>query len=1252
MSAPSFDATLQSEPCSSCAERVVKTRAGCPVCCARNARAASRRPLVAPAVAPTQPEETGWRVSRRPALAGRAALEPPPGPAARSALRELLRALGPLGEESPLLPRPHALLPGGAGVLVDDPDGAPPAPGLEPARLLALAADLARLDRALRQLGLSLPLGTSDLRLGAAGLGIAPEALPRLTPALAHDRRADAVAWGSILAELLGAPRTPAGVALEETGPAPPALLAAVRSALRGEGTPEEVLARALGAPLPRGPRPALEARAAAARAGAIATLDDPSPERGPFLLLTQEQAGDGVAAFLALDLTLDAVVRLETVEHPDADPAAVLARRQAFAVARPGAFAAAPLDPALRAAPAPALRVGEPWAIRPCRLAPDPAPVLPELPPPPGLTVRASGSQLELAIEPRDGVDAVLLVRGREGTPLLVPEDGELVRSLPRNELDLTVTDPAPAPGARYAAFPLRGGQAGPPARASAGAVEVGALRLEPRIGAIHLAWDAPEGAVVCLRAGPAPLSGPGEGQPLVWARERRELLHDCLDADQEVHYRAALLGPDGTLSPGLSSSAAALGPPPPLGEVRASSEVGRVVLAWTWPASRSYDRARVRRDPAWPEGEREVPRGEAPCLIDQTAPVGRRVRYKLKAALGPHQGRAESEAAGVALAEVVALRARPAGGAVELELELPGGLPEAGWEVRLCRSAEHEPKDANDGTLLEVPSSLRLVDGPLPPGRTAFYRACLLVDGRPSPGVTARAVPTEPAGALEAVEVVGERNKIAVRWTPPRERCERVLVLAGPAGDEPREVAVQGAGCELEVPPGVPWRVRLVPVHQGTPDAAQAVERTATAWDDLTGLAAEAAPDGVLLRWTPPAGTPTAYRLRHRAKGRADEPWSEVKLPGETPGEHLLQGLPPRRAYQLELACLFGEAVTAPQTVEATALATPPLLPEAELSLAPGEVRARFLPAAPSERLHWEKTTLYLTSRRPAELLAALGGREWFREAEAAALGLTEAATRPRGKQRETITASAPAGVGTALLCSVNGPLRRVVALGPALRIEAGALALRAEPAAAPTIVWSRPAWANDPVQLVRLELRRGLEEAALDGLPAAELEELSLPLARDLPPTSERFQDDEALPYVSWGYQLEATLEVDGRRATLQGPRLVVPAIEGGTLKPAAAQARGFLGKKHQVEVTFQAGPPAPRAWPAFELLRCVGDQQDGKVIAKVPGGTAQPAAVQDADLQSFTKGTRLTYRVRLANARDKLGWSEGSSTLVLG
>ena len=1266
MSGPSFDPGLQPEPCSSCGERVVRPRSGCPVCRARGLLGEpGLRPLVAAVCAlPEGGPAPGWRIE-------------PDGPhvwleaADPASLRGLLAGLGRLGERSPLVPRPLRCV--DRRLLVTAPAGQPLRPPLAPGALLSVAADLARLAEALAELGLAWPLTRDDLRQDEATgqVGVSPQALPRLELALGQDPRAASCGWGAILAELLGAPRRaggpggsdPGGYALEEAScAAPPALLAAVRAALRGEGAPHALLDAALGAALgpsglpAAGPRPAHEARLATARAGAVATLDlEPQhddPQRGPFLLLARDAASTpDVAAWLALDLQLDAVVRLELPAHAEADPAAVLARREAFRAARAdGLLTGPPLDPALRAARAPAVRGGEPYAVTPCLLPADPAPPPPAAAaPPPVLVASARGSTLTLTVEAAPEAEAVLLVRGRPGQALLLPEDGELLRALDPGDLPATVEDPAPGPGARYAAFPLRAGVAGPPARTGGTALEVRALTATPGIGAIELTWEAPAGAVVLLRAGAAPLQGPADGQPLLWARERQRLVHDCLDPDQEVHYLACALGPGGTLSAGLAASAVALGPPPALGEVRASSQVGRVTLAWTWPAGRSYDRVRVRREPGWPEGEREVLRAAEPCLVDADAPLGRRLGYTLRTALGSHVSRLESEAAGAALAEVAALHARPAGGAVELELELPPGLP-AGSEVQVCRNLEREPRDMQDGTPLTVGPELRLLDGSLEPGRPAWYRACLVLDGRRSPGVVARATPVEPAGPLREVAVEGQQGRIVVRFTPPAERCERVMVLAAPRGEPLREVECGNGGpVEIEATPGVPWRVRLVPVHQGCADAAQGVEREATAWDDLSELAAEPGPDGVLLRWRPPAGSPAGYLLEHRPKGRADEPWTQLRLPAAQ-GEHLL-ALPPRRTYELRLRCAWGEGPldgVPAHTVEATALALPPALGDPELALAPGEVRARYLPAPPSERLHWERTVLYLSERAPGQVRAALAGREWFRDDEAAALGLREAASRPRAKQRETLSAPAPAQPGTALLASANGPLRRVLRLGPAVDLPADVLRLSPEPAAAPAVRWSRPALG--PVRLARLVLRRGLEEA-VDGLPAGELEELSLPRQHELSPQDERFEDQDALPYVSWGYQLEATLEADGERAEVQGPRLVVPAIKGGTLRPVPAQARGFLSKKQLIEVAFQAGPPTPRAWPAFELVRCVADQREGKVVARYAGG-GPPPQVEDADLGAFTKGTRLTYRVRLVHARDRLGWAEGHATLTLG
>ncbi|MBX3471269.1 MAG: hypothetical protein KF878_30750, partial [Planctomycetes bacterium] len=846
-----------------------------------------------------------------------------------------------------------------------------------------------------------------------------------------------------------------------------------------------------------------------------------------------------------------------------------------------------------------------------------------------------------------------VAVVRARGAGPLLLPEDGDLVAApvAAGDAVDLTDAEP----GERYAAFPFHDGAPLPPGRASTrDEVEVEALEARPQVGAVEVAWRAPAGVVVVVRHGPAPITSPRDGELLAWGRARRALVHDCLDPDQRVFYRAFALGPRGTLSPGLEADAVVLGPPPALGAVRATPGDGRVTLAWSWPEGRSYDRVVVRREPAWPDGERAVPRADDPCLVDAEAPLGHALTYELRAALGPTVGRREARVTSKALAELAGFRALPGGRAVALELSLPAGLP-PGASVEVVRNAERPPASMDDGSFVRWPRGAdRHVDEPLPAGAPVFYRACLVLDGARSPGLLAQATPLERAGQLSGVEVVPGRASLSVRFVPPAERCDEVRVYAAgaPVACDPALLRL-GGPLEVPAPPGVPTAVRLAVVYQGAEDASQAVEVAATAWDDVDALVARPATGGVELAWTPPAAPPRAYRLRRAPRGKPDE---AVELTVAPDAAHFLDpDVVARRAYEYSLSCRWGpedaEVETPPRAVEATAWASPPDLERPDVRSLPGAVQASWLPCAPKDRVHWDGVAVFTSERAEGEVRAALDGR-LFTADDAPGLGLALVEQRPKGRAREALRLPPPpeGQALTYVLASRSGPVHRAVLVTAALGLPEGFLALRPDAAAAtPTVAWTLPPWARPTA----LAITRGLEEAALAGLDPQELEALSQPWRGDLDPTATSFSDPDALPFVSWGYALEATLQVGAHAVVVTGPRAVVPRCQGGRLAPAVEQARGLFGwgAKAKVEVRFALEGGRAATWPPFELKRGVAGQAGARTVWSYPGGPPPPPFT-DEDLGNFTRGMTLVYAVELARKRDALGFTTGEARVTLG
>jgi hypothetical protein len=853
-----------------------------------------------------------------------------------------------------------------------------------------------------------------------------------------------------------------------------------------------------------------------------------------------------------------------------------------------------------------------------------------------------------------------VAFVRATGPGTLLVPEDGALVTTADAGE-DGVAQAEDPTPGERYAAFPLVAGRALPPGRASTvETVEIEALTAEARVGAIEVAWRVAPGATVVVRQGKAPIAGPTDGELLYWGRAKDRVLQDCLDPDQQVHYRAFALGARGTLSPGLEAAAVALGPPPALGAVRATPGDRKVTLAWTWPDARSYDRVLIRREPAWDDDpEREVARGGEAAFVDEGAPLGQPLVYELRAALGKQAARRETKVTTKALAELASFRALAGGRSVVLEYALPPGLPSHGVSAQVIRNTDGPPKDMDDGSVVRFPKgATRHVDEPLPPGRPVHYRACVIIDGTRSPGLAAEATPAEKAGQLTGVQVAPQKGALEVRFTPPAERCDAVELLAGPASGALAPVECdatalkQGGPVRVEAAAGEPWRVRLIPVFQGNADASQAVDAAGTAWDDARDLVARPAPAAVELAWTPPAAPPRAYRLKRAPKGKDDEA-VELPVPADA-ARYLDQEVQTRRTYVYTLTCRWGpegqEVETPPLTVETAVWSAPPDVGRPELRSVAGGVQVTWLPCDRKDSVHWDGVAIYASDAPEEQVRAALEGRLFTKE-DAPGLGLTLVEERKKAKAKETARVAPPpeGAVRTYALASVSGPMQRAVLVAAAIGLPEGFLALRPQKGtASPTVAWELPRWAK----VKKLTIARGLEDAALEGLDPKEVEELSQPWKGEVDPKAGSFIDAEALAFVSWGYALEATLDVGGQEVVVPGPRAVVERSEGGKLLPKAEQPKGWFSKKQEVHVTFEVeGGKAIPAWPAFQLTRGVEGQVGTKVVHTHPGGAA-PAPFTDGDLSSFTKGMTLAYAIKLERPRDALGFKTGEAKVTLG
>lgn len=1216
----------------------------------------------------------GWRTARRDGVqttwSARLAEDAAAGARLGRLARRWARLQG-LADAAPALVelRAHG---DGALLVVERPEGEPVRGPLPLPEALTAVAALARLDRGLRAAGLAFDLRVEDVRLqrlpaGLAGLArVVVAGLERLEDDLGVDPRLGTVAWAEASAALLQLPRTPAGFDLEAAGDRlPPRLLAGLRAGLEGRGRPHELLASALGLPADD------EEAARVRRLAATRPLDlVPTDGAGPVLLVEARPGAAGdEQAWLGLELSLDQVVTVSAPLHGAVDARAVAARRAAFERAAQGRrlVHAPALDPRLRRALAPALRRGEPLLLVPARPAPRDV-AAPPVAPPPRLTALLEADGVALALEGLTGPALVVRApRGKATASLLVPEDGEVVgTAAPDGEGKATLRDATP--GERYAAFPLVNGAPGAPARAStAESVEVASLAARSRIGAIEVSWSAPPGTTVVVRGGPAPIESPVDGELLAWTRQRTSLVQELLDAGQVVHYRAFALGARGTLSPGVAARGVAVGPPPALGPVRAVPGDRRVALAWSWPDSPSYDRVRVVRAPPWPEGSRDVLRTAAPELVDEGAPIGVPLSYALRTALDETPSKRDTTVSAKALAELAAFRALPGGQSVVLELELPPGLPH-GAAVELVRNTERVPADAQDGSFVRVAKgATRHVDAPLAPGQVVHYRAVLVLDGQRSQGLVASATPVERAGELSGVEVSGAERAIVVKFTPPADRCDEVRLLAGPHGAPLEPVAYDaaavkaGAPVNVPAPPGQPWRVRLQPVFQGNADEAVAVERAATAWDAPKELTARSGAGAVTLAWTPPAAPPRAWRLKRTVKaGRADDPGVELAVAPDAT-TFVDTDVQTRRTYVYALSARWGpegegEVETPPLTAEASVHADPAPVDRPEVKSVGGGVVVAWLPPPPKDRVRWDQTCVYVSPRPAAELKARFDEAPTFVADEAAALGLEERESKKKATVRDQVRLAAPkeGTVETVVVASACGQARRVCLVAPAVGLPDQFLHLApVADASRPTVKWTLPSWlvGGQGVRLASLHLERGLEDlAAVDALEAEERDAMQRPLHAEVDPASGQHADQEALPFLTWLYWLEATLEASGTTFTVQGPRAHVPRCAGGTIVPKAEQVKSFFGKKPQITVAFEVQGGKAAEWPPFKLVRGIQGQAGTKPVFEHKGGAA-PAPHTD-DVSSLGKGMTLVYKVELLRKRDALGFKTGEASVTIG
>lgn len=1227
----------------------------------------------------------------------------PLGPEAARALDVARRRIASLRDDAPeLIPPLVAAVPGESGLAALVHARAPRASlaaalPLDEARALALGGALARLLRALDARGLALDsLSPDDLLHDPATGRTAVTGLARLRLAAGREPRVPTVAWGALLARVLGAEETPSGFLLEGLAArgVSPATASLVRDALRGDPAVLErgtALLERAAALAPPGGADAPLARALRERAsrGLEATLRGPlgltllvlGPTSAP---ATGEPAASetGVVSLAAVEASTGALVQLRTARlAPGASLEAVRAARARveadFEAARRSLSGAVPLvrfrAPALDAwlarSGSPELRRDEAYALSAWGTA-APAPALRPVAPLERVSVSREGASVRIALRPRAAGKA-LLVRARPGEAVLVPADGEPVFRGDVPEAGTVVEDEVEAgTSPRYAAFAL--GPHGEPspalhARLEA-AAELGKLSATSGVGKVLLRWEGvPAGArAVVVRTGSPPPASPEAGELAFWGLSR-STIEVAGEPGAVLHARAFVLRADGTFSRGLAAEAEVWGPPEPVTALAAdASQEARVRVTWQWPARRErLTAARLRREPALPSGDVALDLAGSPGWLDDSPPLGIPVKYEVVTdSLGAE---AVAGTTTLAWAELPAFTAEGAGEAVALAWTLPPGAP-ADATVRVVRRLDRAPADLDDGDPLSLaPGSHEHLDQPLPAGTVARYRAGLVLASglARSPGRTAEAAALEKAGALANLVLASKKKAIEVRWDEPPAGVDDVALYAGPLGKDPvaydRAAFLAGKPVRLEPAAGVLQRIKAVPKLRGREDASGQIAGEAVAWDEVEGLRSVPGPGTVEILWSaPPSTAEVVVRRRLDVK---DSPWQELPVPA---GATSAKDEPPKGkgcVYKVSLRFTAGGASVESegQEVKETARELPPELgtPAPRARTTPGAVVLTYF--EPRAKVNYTGVVVYESARSPADVEAAFRklGREHHLAADLPALGLDLAEVAQKDKNpAPKVDVELPVRDDvprptTLVVATRNGPVRRVHAVLRALRLPGGALALRVQPdekTGKPRLEWSLPR-VDERVKLSRLELRRALNDPDQE-IPAKEKEKLEAPFSQALAENATSFTDVGAEDGVTFAYTLAATFDAGADRFEVASqPASVRGGRPGGKLGLAATQARGMFGfkKPPSVEVTVKRDGGAG-AFPAFQVVRSVEGTKGEVVAATFDGGEALPPVLKDEDLAAFTPGMTLVYTLKLTRYLDARRVEVGSPAKV--
>lgn len=1125
---------------------------------------------------------------------------------------------------------------------------------LDEARALALAARLARFVQALAASGLSHPLDAGDLIFDPASAQLTVTGLSRLRPAAGMDPRVAVVAWGEVLARVLGTPRTPRGYRLEALyasegrEPPRPATVALVRDALAGD---EGALDRALeGAARHDG-----GVLRGLARSGLSATIVGPLV----YHVFDADPPSEGIATLRALCARTGSLVVVRTADARGDFRAARSRVEEEFDRARAERaplrtpllrFRATAIDPARARAMAPEVRREEAFAVYAWG---DAAPV-PVLARPLALgrfEVARDGDRARFTID-AGAATRVLVVSGPSSEPLVAPEDGTRVAELEGDALRAPLE--APLAG-RWAAFPLSEHEAGVPSYASLEPVveELARFEGEPGVGRVAFAWSLPPGSIVHVRTSREREPGtPLEGELAYWGR-RLSRIEVPAAAGETVFARAFIYRENGTFSRGRGARAESWSPPEAVTAFAADSSAERSVkLSWQWPRERArIQAALLRRDPAPPGGAVPIDPQGPPTFEDRSPPLGAIVKYELAVVSGGIEATAEATA--LPWAELAAFKAEGAGEAVALSWSLPeGASPDV--QPRIVRRLDRAPADLDDGDLVPVFGGTEQLDAGLAAGTLVHYRAGLVFASglQRSQGLVASAAVLEKAGALADLVVTPKKKALEVRWAEPRERVDDVVLYAGPEGrdrrDYDRAAYLAGKPVRLDAAPGVPQRVRVVPRLKGREDASGALVVLGSAWDEIENVVARPGPGSVELAWSvPPPGCEVVVKRRLDVK---DAPWEELKvLEGSTTS---FRDEPPRGK-----GCVYKVALrfrTQDQSIESDGVERreqsrelPPELgsPAPRVRQAPGQLGVVYF--EPKAKINYSGVVVYESPRSPQEVQAAFKalGRE-HHVAEDLPLGvdLVEVAQKdksPTPKVEVAIDVREPGARATTLvLATRNGPVRRLIAVLRALRLPAGVLSLRAttdEKSGKPRLDWTLPGATG--ARLARVELRRALNDPDQE-LPPKERERLEAPFVQALAEGATSFTDASADDGVTFAYTLAATFE-DGpeRFEVSSAPASVRGGKPGGKLLVAAAQARGVFGfkKPPSIELTVKR-EGGQGAWPAFQIVRTLEGAKGEVAVASFEGGETPPGAFRDDDLAAFSAGMTLGYALKLSRYLD--------------